>query len=236
MKFLNFRYRNYFLNPRYWIRAIKEPKKAWQNFYASLKYPKFYKISTSVEGLISQYLAVFLYKTVLNSQHDSPNIVEVGAFKGLSTIYLSLAASRVGKRIKSFELFSGLPKVDPILDSGFAEGDFSSSIDEYKNNLKIYGCWKVVDLIVGDARDKILQSLENKGFGIAFLDVDAYEVMRDLLMQLWSMVKGGEIIIVHDVWSPGVRKAVDEFHSLSGNIVFETEVEKGVSKLVIPLR
>jgi hypothetical protein len=235
-RFFNHRYRNYFCNPQYWLRAIKEPKRAWQNFYAALTHRKLYKVSRSVQGLISLYLGVHLYETVLNSRHASPHVVEVGGFKGLSTIYLSLAASRVGKRLKSFELFSGLPTVDDDLDSAFTKGQFSSAVEEYKNNLKMYGCLEVVDLVIGDARERMLQTLRKEGFAVAFLDVDVYEVTRDLLSQLWSVVQGDEIIIIHDAWSPGIRKAIDEFHDLSKNTVIETEPEKGTSKLVVPSR
>ena len=227
------RYRNYFFSPRYWLVAIKQPKRAWQNLYAVLKYPKLRKVSRSVQGLISLYLGVHLYETVLNSRHDSPNVVEVGAFKGLSTVYLSLAASQVGKRVKSFELFSGLPKVNKALD-WFKDGQFLSSIGEYEANLKMHGCWGVVDLTVGDARKKMLHALGEEGFAVAFLDADLYEVTIDLLTQLWSVARGGEIIIVHDTWSPGIRKAIDEFHVLSNNTVIETKPEKDACKLVIP--
>lgn len=229
------RYRNYFFSPSYWLVAIKQPKRAWQNFYAALKYPKLHKVSRSVQGLISLHLGVHLYETVLNSRHDSPNVVEVGAFKGLSTVYLSLAASKAGKRIKSFELFSGLPKVNKALD-WFKDGQFLSSIDEYEANLKMYGCRDVVDLTVGDARQKMLHVLGEKGFAIAFLDADLYEVTRDLLLQLWSVAKGGEIIIVHDTWSPGIRKAIDEFHTLSNNTLIETQPAKATCQLLIPYR
>jgi len=231
----NSRYRNYLFNPKYWLIAVKEPKKALQNLFAIVRYPKLYKVARSVEGLISHHFGVILYRTVLGSKHDSPNIVEVGAFKGLSTIYLSLAAIRAGKRIKSFELFSGLPTSNEVFDPTFSKNQFSSSVEEYRTNLGRYGCSDVVDLTTGDARDILMQVLGNEGYSVAFLDVDVYEVMRDLLELLWSVTQGGESILIHDVWSPGVRKALDEFHNLSNNTVIETTPEKGTSKLQIPI-
>lgn len=71
----------------------------------------------------------------------------------------------------------------------------------------------------------MLPALFDAGFCIAFLDVDVYVVMRELLFQLYHIAKGKEVIIVHDIGSPGVRKAVDEFHALSGNIVKETKLK-----------
>jgi len=63
----------------------------------------------------------------------------------------------------------------------------------------------------------MLPVLGDEGFSVAFLDVDVYEVMRELLFQLWSIAKGNELIIIHDANSPGVRKAIDWFHDMSNN-------------------
>jgi hypothetical protein len=232
-RFLGARFRNYFFNPFYWYRGVKDPKRAIQNAYTAIAHPRLYRISRSVEGLISLYTGVLLYESVLHTKSDSPNVVEVGAFKGLSTIYLSLACSRVGKRVKSFELFTGITNVDPTLDSLFHEGEFSSEGEEFEFNLKAYGNRGSVDLIIGDARDKMKPVLQDQGFAVAFLDVDTYEVTRDLLYQLGEQVVGGEIIVVHDTWSSGIRAALDEFCTNVPKLVTETEPERGTAKLVI---
>ena len=173
-----------------------------------------------------------MYKTVLRNRAASTNIIEVGAFKGSSTCYLSQAASRVGKRVKSFELFSGLPIADPTLDGGCYVGRYSSDVAEYEANVRAYGRRDLVDLVIGDARQTLVSSLDSEGFSVAFLDADVYEVMRELLFQLWSIAKGGEIIICHDVNSKGVRKAVNEFHALSGNNVSESVILNGTTSML----
>ena len=137
-KFFNHRYRNYFFNPMYWWRGVKNPKRAYQNLIAAIRYPNLYHISRSVEGLISLYLGVYLYKAVLKSKSKSHNVVEVGAFKGLSTIYLSLAAEKAKKKVKSFEIFTGLPTADSDVDTHFSEGQYSSEIMNYVANVKEY--------------------------------------------------------------------------------------------------
>jgi hypothetical protein len=142
-------------------------------------------------------------------------------------VYLARAAQTIGKRVKSFELFSGLPTSDLLLDPNFQTGKFSSEVSEYDNNLRACGVRDIVDLVIGDARQTMLPSLALTGFSVAFLDVDVYEVMRELLPQLWSIAQGNELILVHDIWSPGVRKAIDEFHALSGNAIKEVDLIKG---------
>jgi len=228
--------KNYFFNPRYWVKGLKNPEVAWNNSVAILKHPLLYRnVCMKAEGLIDHYLGTLLYTNVLTCKAVSQNIVEVGAFKGLSTIYLSRAAFKAGRRVKSFELFSGLPTSHPDLDPGFHAGQYASSVNEFEYNVKVYGKLNVVDLIIGDARQNMLPAIGDGGFSLAFLDVDVWEVMRELLLQLLSVAKGGEVIIVHDIDSPGVRKSLNEFVSRSRNMVMEQRLNANtIAKLQFP--
>jgi len=232
------KYRNYLFNPRYWVRGIRNPHVAWDNIVALVTPPFLYvRGATRVAGLIDQYVGTLLYESVLTCKSASQNVIEVGAFKGLSTVYLSLAASKIGKKVKSFEMFSGLPASHPDLDPSFHVGQFASEVSEYESNLKAYGKPDVVTLVIGDARETMLPTIGSEGFSLAFLDVDVWEVMRELLLQLLSIAKGGEIVIIHDVDSPGVRKALDEFHSMSHNRVMERKLHANTTvKLEFPRR
>ncbi|MCZ6625763.1 MAG: class I SAM-dependent methyltransferase [Deltaproteobacteria bacterium] len=184
-----------------------------------------------MEGLITLHLATELYEGVKRTQAISPNVVEVGAFKGLSTIFMSLGSYEVNKRVKSFEMFTGLPVCNPKLDSYWKIGEFASEQEEYELNVTRYGRREVVDLVVGDARETILPTLGVDGFSFAFLDVDVYEVMRDLLFKLWSIARGGEIIFVHDIHSPGIRQAVDELKQVAGRKVVEARPENVTARI-----
>lgn len=225
----------YFLKPRRWLSAIRHPVLAKQTLFHILKHPHlFFEIRCKVEGLITPTIGDLLYRSVLTSRSRSPNIVEVGAYKGLSTCYLSRAAAQVGKRVKTFELFSGLPTSDPHFDPSFRTGQLASKVSEFEAQTKAYGCREVIDLVIGDARQTMLPALGNEGFSVAFLDADVYEVTREILFQLWSIAKGHETIIIHDAKSPGIRKAIDQFHNFSNNIARETLFEGGTtSKLDI---
>jgi len=232
-----YKYFSFFIDPKLWLRALKRPNIALESFLVLLRYPHFYAIGRNMPYGTGFVLGSRLYKTVLDTKCQSPNVIEVGAWKGESTIYLSLAAKRAGKRVRTFELFSGLPTINPEYDSSFEMGQFSAEVSEFENNVKTYGCREVVDLVIGDARQTMLPAIGDGGFCVAFLDVDVYEVMRELLFQLWSKAKGGEQIIVHDIWSPGVRKAVDEFHDLSGHCMKESiDSAKYVAFLQLPLK
>ncbi|GEM_PF-6294846 len=231
-----------FYKPRFWLEALRDPalvwlcldKEVWQYCRIALTRPEMYRIIKSVDGLISLYLGAFLYDTVLRTRHGSPHVVEVGAYKGLSTVYLSLAAKQTGRRVKSFELFSGLPASDPVLDPGFRPGQFAAAVEEYEANVSAYGCRDCVDLVIGDARETMLTALGAEGFSVAFLDVDVYAVMRPLLEQLRQAASGGEIVVVHDLHSPGVRKALTEFCRSTGNRLKIKRIERSTAVLQFP--
>lgn len=234
-KMLNW-YIKYIFKPRRWLSAIILPKETKRVIRSIIRHPQLLVIAEHAEGLIAATAGILLYDSVLKTKSNSPNIIEVGAYKGCSTCNLSIAAKKTGKRVKSFELFTGLPTSDHLLDPTFHTGQYASDMQEYEKNVAAYGCREVIDLIVGDARQTMLPNIHD-GFCVAFLDVDVYEVTRELLFQLWSIAQGNEIIIVHDNYSPGVRKAIDEFHALSGNIVKETNLKNDVCCiLTLPAR
>jgi predicted O-methyltransferase YrrM len=132
-------------------------------------------------------------------------------------------------------LFSGLPTSHADLDPSFYVGQFASEVNEYQANLNAYGNPRVVDLVIGDARETMLPAIGREGFSLAFLDVDVWEVMRDLLIQLLSISRGGELIIVHDLGSPGVRQALKEFHDRSDHKVSESILHRNtIAKLEFP--
>jgi predicted O-methyltransferase YrrM len=208
---------SYFLNWRHWLGAVKHPSLAIKIVFPILKHPNLLITTWKVDGLIEPNVGVLLYETVLKSKNNSVNVVEVGTYKGLLTIYLAKAAQITGKRVKSFDLFSELP----------------GQLEECKNNLKASHVQDVVDLVIGDVRETMLPALGTTGFCVASIDIDVYEVIREILFQLEKIIRGGEIIIVHDIHLPRVRKAVNEFHERTENTVAENVIQ-GIAKLVVP--
>lgn len=228
------RYPGYFLNPRKWHYALRHPNLALGYIKGFLFAPaEFRRIAANVDGLISVNLGVRLYNTVLSTKSTPGNIIEIGAFKGLSTCYLSLAAAKIGKRVKSFELFEGLPTANAVLDTDFHVGMHASTQLEYERNVKLWGRREVVDLVIGDAKETLAPALNNEGFSIAFVDVDVYDVARQLLLQLWHKVRfQGEEIIIHDINSPGIRKAVDELLAIAKQLCVETIIDNGTTAVL----
>jgi predicted O-methyltransferase YrrM len=207
----------YIGSPSRWVSAARNPRLAVCGFLTPiLKHPVLYSRTRKIQGLITPEVGVLLYESVLAAKHESPNVVEAGAYQGLSTTYLAAAAAKANKRVKVVDWFAGLSATDPELDPRFVAGALVSDAGRWEANLKMNGLRGVVDLTIGDARETMLPALRNQGFALAFLDVDLYEVTRDLLFQLASVASGGETIIVHDADSPGIKKAISEFRASSG--------------------
>jgi predicted O-methyltransferase YrrM len=207
------------------IKGLRNPRRGHRYLLDVFGHPHLSRIVDSVEGWISLRTAIVLFDAVISNGCHPGDVIEVGAFKGLSTCVLSLAAKRVGKRVKSFELFSGLPQADPILDADFKPGMFTASVEEYEKNVRAFGRRECVDLIVGDARQN-LKTVGSNGFSVAFVDTDTYEVTRDVLLQLSTLAKGGEIVIIHDYYAPGVAKAIEHFKQATPFDLVTENVEK----------
>ena len=141
------------------------PRAAWRNHVALLRHPVLgLRVGFRVEGLISPFTGVLLYDCVVRSHAPSPYVVEVGSYKGLSTCYLSRAASRCGKTVRVFESFLGLPTVDADLDAGFKKGDFACAEEDFHENIARAGVPGVVSLTVGDALQTMPPALSKEGF------------------------------------------------------------------------
>ncbi len=198
---------------RYWFRR---PRRAWRTHVALLWHPLLVpRLYLGVPGLSGPFTLALLWDSVVHSGVKSPNVVEVGAYKGLSTCCLSRAAARRGKTVWTHEWFQGLPEVQNGLDSWTHAGACRSDEATWRANVERHGVPSVCRLIVGDARHTISESavLAAEGFCVAFVDVDTYEVSAAVLTGLGRFLRGGETILVHDAFSPGVQRAVAEFAS-----------------------
>ena len=206
---------NFYLSPHNLLYGVRNPQTLiFQHLIFLVKHPALFYKTRIVKGYLKPEVGVALYEAVLRTRHESINIVEVGIYKGLSTIYLAEAARKVNRRVKSFDWFNGLTGVDPVLDSNFKDGDCISDVNDWEFNVRKNTSREIVDLTIGDALKTMLPVIKDSGFAIAFLDVDLYDVTRDLLLQLGEVARGGEVIFIHDADSPGIEMAINEFLTL----------------------
>lgn len=166
------------------------------------------------------------------------DVVELGCYKGLTSIEIAKALKLAGstKKLYLYDSFAGLPektKADSSPAGGqFAAGELSATKDEVlrlfkKANLKpakIKKAW-FSDLKSADMPEHI---------AFAFLDGDFYESIKTSLDLIWPRLRSGSVVVVDDYQNealPGVQKAVDEWlkhHSA----ILRTEASLAVLQLI----
>lgn len=185
-------------------------------------YRETVKITQNCQGLISPIVAIYLYKTVIKNRRIPGYILDFGSYKGLSTSILSRAAARIQKNVIAFESFQGLPPPTIEDNDSFRVGEYRASLKEFLNNVSKFGIPENIKLIEGDIRKTLKEEISSKrilNYSFAFLDLDLYISTKDTLFLLNNISKGGEIICVHDIYSPGIQRALKEFMSSWGNRV-----------------
>jgi predicted O-methyltransferase YrrM len=198
-------------HPDYLWDTLTHPADMLMKVPSIMRNLELYSLKDGIDGILSWNTGLSLFQAVIESHHNSPNVVEIGSYQGLSTTYLAYASKKKGKRVKSFDWFQGLTEINPELDKFFIQKNVVSDKDIFDSNLKKRGLRDIVDLTVGDARLTLLPIIKENGFCVAFIDVDIYDVTLNLLNQLKSVIHGGETIIVHDYQSTGIAKATGEF-------------------------
>ncbi len=180
------------------------------------------KIAATIHGWGTHHEHEFLYATA-KSAPKSGVIVEIGSWKGKSTIFIA-EGSKSGNRNQIYA-------VDPFTGSSEHQGNGKVwTFDEFKNNMKKAGHSDIVTSVIAKSEDAV------KGWNkpISFLFIDGAheyeEVEKDFL--LWSphVVPGGTIAFHDAVASlravlkgiplhglPGPRKVFEKYILSSSN-------------------
>lgn len=133
-------------------------------------------------------------------------VVECGCFKGASTASLSLACSLVGRRLKVFDSFEGLPepteadRAHHLPHYGevhtYEQGAFNADVETVMDNLKRFGAPDVCDLIPG-FYSYTLPSFREKCV-LVFADVDLRESLEACLKHLFPLLGNGCKLFSHE--------------------------------------
>jgi len=139
------------------------------------------------------------------------DVIECGAWNGGSSANLSLICRIVGRRLKVYDSFEGLPEGDPEDREAkhYKKGDFYGPLDEVRSNIQRYGAIECCEFIKGWFKDT-LPALDAP-VALAFLDVDLEASLDTCVRHIWPrLVEGGFIFI-------------DEFHVLDYCALFYSE-------------
>jgi O-methyltransferase len=124
------------------------------------------------------------------------DIVECGTWKGGSAANLSLVCRIVGRRLKIYDSFEGLPAAVPGDREAiyYKAGDYCGTLPEVKRNIARYGAIEVCDFVPGWFKDTLPK--ESSPVLLAFLDVDLEASLHTCVRYLWPrLVDTGYIFI-----------------------------------------
>lgn len=159
------------------------------------------EIISKVPGWLSKKEGTFLYRTAKEGP-GTGEIVEIGSWKGRSTIILAHGSKEAGReKVHAIDHFKGDPECGPM------EGEA-----EFLNNVKNAGVsdW-VVPMVMSSEEAAALWAKKPKPIRLLWIDGShAYEdVKRDFLLWEPFVVPGG-IIAMHDTFWKDPRKVVRE--------------------------
>lgn len=150
-----------------------------------------------IEGWLSDREAAFLYNTARQCTGQNGVVVEIGSFKGKSTVAIGLGLQNNNPRIVA---------IDPHI-SNLEHRDQRSSLFEFQRNIARAGLADVVTLVVAksqDVADGWFHPIE-----LLWVDGDhSYEgAMADFELYAPHVVEGG-IIAFHDATQDAVPRVV----------------------------
>ena len=176
---------------------------------------RFLVAELRVPGATSVLETLWLVYALARVRSTAPDWVEVGCFKGLSTVRLSLLAELLDRRLSVFDTFAGLPGEDAIYETvnrsppyHFRKGSYRAARDEVERNLRRHGRPERVRLVAGDVRET-LSSQAPPRVAFAFLDVDLEESYRACFEGLARSLDAGSVIVIAEAAFRPIRALVE---------------------------
>ncbi|MBA2724360.1 MAG: class I SAM-dependent methyltransferase, partial [Actinobacteria bacterium] len=113
------------------------------------------------------------------------DIVECGTWKGGSAANLSLVCKIVGRRLRIYDSFEGLPEGHPADREArhYRRGDYCGHLEEVRSNIARWGSIECCDFVPGWFSDT-LPKLTSPVL-LAFLDVDLEDSLAVCVRAIW---------------------------------------------------
>ncbi len=137
------------------------------------------------------------------------DVVECGCYLGGSTVNISLVCALVGRRLRVYDSFEGLPEpseqdrthvyVHYGTTDEYYKGRFAASLEKVRDNVARLGRLDVCDFVPGFF-DETLPQLDRPVI-LAFLDVDLIDSLKPCLIGLWPNMPDGCRVYVHEAAS-----------------------------------
>ncbi len=169
-----------------------------------------------IPGATTLLETIWLIYAISGTREAPGAWVEVGCYKGLSTVRLSILAEILDRRLLAFDTFEGLPGSDAVYETvngqpayHFKAGSYKGTSTEVEDNLTRFGVRDRVELIKGEvSRAKRKELAEPVSF--AFLDVDLVESYKACFEMLAERVGTGSTIVIAEAAFRPIRQLVED--------------------------
>jgi len=117
-------------------------------------------------------------------------VVECGTWKGSSAANLSLICKLVGRQLKIFDSFQGLPA--PL------EGQFAGTLEEVKKSIQRCGAIECCEFVPGWLEDTLPKL--NEPVLLAWLDVDLHASLDTCVRYIWPNLVEEGYVFTDECW------------------------------------
>lgn len=178
------------IHPSYRMSLLNKLQLGFRMFFNTLHIPT----GTSYKS----HLAMAL-KILEIPPETRGDVIECGTWKGGCAANLSLVCKIVGRKLKIYDSFEGLPKgQDGDREANhYQKGDYCGSLEEVKTNIQRYGAIECCDFIKGWFEDT-LPALSSPVL-LAFLDVDLEASLETCVRYIWPNLVGEGYIFMDEV-------------------------------------
>ena len=209
-----------YLIPKFlWLSRKIFTKRLSASIFREVLY--LYSLSDRIESFVDPVFLAGLLECVWATEGLPGDIIELGSYRGGTTVCLAHFLQTLGSRRKVYacDTFSGHPYGESTSrDCPMSKGQFSDTSLEYvKHKFSMFGVANRIQVVDGRFEDSLDASLGKRRFSLAFIDCDLYESAIFSLRWLDSRMTSEGIIAMHDYFlGSGVVRAVREWCSSNG--------------------
>jgi len=178
----------------------------------------------NIESDMEKTFMAGLLGSVLTIEAVEGDIIELGTYKGGSTVMLARLLKRIGsnKEIFACDTFSGFPYDD--LYGAPKEGEYAdTSIQYVEQKYRRFRVSDKIHLIQGRFQDVLEEQLGDNLYSYAFIDCDMYQSTKHALNYTLPRMVDGGLIVFHDyhLSNHGLKRAV---HEICGQLGYKVNL------------
>lgn len=173
------------IHPSYRMTLFKKYLLGFRMFRTKLRVPS----GSSYRAHLAMALKI------LETPPEVPGcIIECGSWKGGSSVNLSLVCQIVGRKLKVYDSFEGLPqaKEGDRFGKYYQKGEYAGALEEVRANIRRYGALDSCEFVKGWFSDTL--PAMNEPILLAYLDVDLEDSLHTCVKYIWPhLVEHGYI-------------------------------------------